>query len=218
MALHRKDIPFILYEEGKQYSAVGAGIGFGPNGMQAMDLIEEGFRPKYEKICIGNKPEEAQHVFFEGLLLEPGLGVGENWYGKSSWGHPRYTRSSAHRKALLDVMTSFIPLDAAQFDKALTEIDQRPDKIVLTFADGEVVDASCLVGADGIKSVVREHVLKPSHPSEAEPVYADSYCYRGVIPIAEAEEILGDLTDVAKFYFGDKRSGVTYRISGGEVS
>lgn len=49
-------------------------------------------------------------------------------------------------------------------------------------------------------------------------MYADAYCYRGVIPISEAEEILGHLTDVAKFYFGDKRSAVTYRITGGEVS
>ena len=51
-----------------------------------------------------------------------------------------------------------------------------------------------------------------------EPVYANAYCYRGVIPMYEAKEILGDLTDVAKFYFGYERSGVTYRISGGEVS
>jgi hypothetical protein len=40
-----------------------------------MDLIEPGFRPRYEKICVGNKGAEAQDVFFEGLLLEEGLGV-----------------------------------------------------------------------------------------------------------------------------------------------
>jgi hypothetical protein len=40
-----------------------------------MDMIEEGFRPKYEQICIGNKTEEARHVFFEGLLLKVGLGM-----------------------------------------------------------------------------------------------------------------------------------------------
>lgn len=40
-----------------------------------MDLIEPSFRLRYEQICIGNKPADAQHVFFEGLLLEEGLGV-----------------------------------------------------------------------------------------------------------------------------------------------
>lgn len=99
-----------------------AGIGFGPNGLQAMDLIVEGFRPKYEQICIGNKPEEARHVFFEGLLLKEGLGMnttsksrcrtcahssaglGESWHGKSSWGHPNYTRSSVSPYVLLELI------------------------------------------------------------------------------------------------------------------
>lgn len=115
-------------------------------------------------------------------------------------------------------MTSFIPIENVRFKKRLTEIEQYPDKVILTFADGEIVETSMVAGSDGIQSVVREHVLRDCHPDEVLPVYADSYCYRGVIPIAEAEEILGNLTDVAKFYFGDKRSCVTYRISGGKVS
>ena len=115
-------------------------------------------------------------------------------------------------------MTSFIPLEKVKFNKRLTDIQQQPDKIVLKFADGEAVEACILIGADGIQSVVREHVLKPEFPSEVAPVYADAYCYRGVIPMSEAEYILGDLTDVAKFYFGDRRGCVTYRISGGAVS
>jgi hypothetical protein len=36
--------------------------------------------------------------------------------------------------------------------------------------------------------------------------------------MSEAYEILGDRTDVAKFYFGHKRSAISYRISEGEVS
>ena len=40
-----------------------------------MDMIEPGFRPRYEEICVGNKPAGAQNVFFEGLLLQEGLGT-----------------------------------------------------------------------------------------------------------------------------------------------
>lgn len=40
-----------------------------------MDMIEKDFRPGYEAICVGNKPADAQHVFFEGLLLKEGLGT-----------------------------------------------------------------------------------------------------------------------------------------------
>jgi len=55
--------------------ASSAGIGLAPNGLRAMDIIEPEFRPKYEKICVGNKPADAQDVFFEGLLIEHGLGA-----------------------------------------------------------------------------------------------------------------------------------------------
>lgn len=115
-------------------------------------------------------------------------------------------------------MTSFVPIENVRFSKALTGIEQRPDKVILKFADGETNEASILVGADGIKSVVREHTLNPLYLSQAEPVYAGSYCYRGVIPTVEAEEIFGNLIDVAKIYVGHNRCCVTYLISGSAVS
>lgn len=52
-----------------------AGIGFAPNGMRTMDLIEPRFRPLYEGVCVGNKGDHAKNVFFEGMLLEPGFGI-----------------------------------------------------------------------------------------------------------------------------------------------
>jgi salicylate hydroxylase len=115
-------------------------------------------------------------------------------------------------------MTSSIPFEKVKFNKRLIKIEQYPNKVVLKFADGESAESSIVAGADGINSTVREHVLSPRYPKQVAPVYAGAYCYRGVIPMSEAEKILDDLTDVAKFYFGYKRSAVTYRISGGEAS
>nr|AMB48904.1 salicylate hydroxylase [Fusarium subglutinans] len=153
---------------------------------------------------VGNKGEDAQDIFFEGMPLEEGLGRDKPWYGHSGWGHPNYIRKSAHRKTLLDIMTSFIPIENVKLNKRLTKIEDRPN-----------AECSVLAGADGIKSAVRAHVLE-KYPSQITSVYAGAYCYRAVIPISEAYEILGDLTDVANFYFGSKRSAITYRITGGE--
>jgi len=115
-------------------------------------------------------------------------------------------------------MTSFFPIERVKFNKRLTEIEQHDDKVVLKFADGEVAEASILAGADGIQSTVRAHVLSPKYPDQIAPVYTDSYCYRGVISIEEAEEIFGERADVAKMYFGHERGVITYRITGGTVS
>ncbi|KPI40791.1 Salicylate hydroxylase [Cyphellophora attinorum] len=218
LALHNKSIPFTLYESAAEFSVVGAGIGFGPNGLRAMDGIEKRFRARYDEVCVGNRGKGKEGVFFEGMLLEQGLGSHEEWYGggngRSGWGGKGYTRKSAHRKDLLDIMTSYIPAERVVFSKVLTDIVQDLEGVTLTFADGEQVKASILAGVEGIQSVTRKHVLERS-PQEIAPVYAGSYCYRAVIPIEEAQEILGELTDVAKFYFGQDRGCVTYRISGG---
>ncbi|RDW65945.1 putative Salicylate hydroxylase [Aspergillus mulundensis] len=217
MGLEKKGVPYTIYEAADEYSVVGAGIGFGPNGDLALDMIEEGFRAEFDKVCMGNMPGHPQDIYYEGMLLEEGLGLNEPWRGKSAWGHPDYVRRGAHRVAVLQIMTSFIPIENVRFSKCLKEIEQHPDRVVLKFADGEVAEASVLVGADGIKSMVREHVLGPLYPSQVAPVYADSYCYRGVIPTSEANEIFGEeLTNVAKMYVGDKRCCVTYLISKGD--
>lgn len=123
----------------------------------------------------------------------------------------------AHRRELLDILTSFIPVGNVKFSKRLTRIGQRDDKAVLHFADGEIIQASLVVGADGVQSIVRDHVLRPFFPDEIEPIYAESYAYRAVIPMDEAKEILGNLTDTAKMYAGQDRNVVTYRITGGDV-
>ncbi|KAL2816934.1 hypothetical protein BJX63DRAFT_130938 [Aspergillus granulosus] len=216
MGLQKKGVPYTIYEAAPEFSAVGAGIGFGPNGDLALDMLQEGFRAEYEKVCVGNMPGEPQDIYYEGMLLQPGLGFNEPWRGHSAWGHPDCVRRGAHRHAVLEIMTSFIPIEKVRFSKTLTEIQQRPNKVLLKFADGDTAEASILVGADGIKSMVREHVLRPLYPSQVEPVYADSYCYRGVIPTFEAKEIFGELTDVAKMYLGDRRCCITYLISKGD--
>jgi salicylate hydroxylase len=227
-----------------------------------MDAIEPGFRSEYEKICVGNKSSDAQDVFFEGMLLEEGLGTlrknnscrfqktlvdqrcfnfqvkisrgMENRDGVTltsiasrsvsfparAWVYSCLLKCThqAHRKALLDIMTNFIPIENVKFSKRLANIEQHSDRVVLHFADETFAGARIVVGADGIQSTVRKNVLEPIHPGQVQPVYANSYCYRAVLPMAEAYEILGDLTDTAKFFFGRERGCVTYRISGGEVS
>ncbi|KAM0716680.1 hypothetical protein Q7P37_008125 [Cladosporium fusiforme] len=215
MGLQKKGISFAIYESAKEYSVVGAGIGFGPNGMQALDLIEPGFRPLYEAICTTNKGEGAENVFFEGKLLDEGLGQYQPWFGNSAWGHPDYARKSAHRKELLDIMTSFIPIETVHFNKSLESVEQHPDKVVLKFTDGEAAQATLLAGSDGIKSVARKDVLGPSYADEVAPVYANAYAYRAVLPMSEVYPILGADSDVAKNYFGHGRSIVTYRITSG---
>jgi salicylate hydroxylase len=59
-------------------------------------------------IAIGNLKPEKKHVVMEAMRMEEGLGAGERWLGHSDWGAPYFERTGAHRKDLLDLMTSLI--------------------------------------------------------------------------------------------------------------
>lgn len=66
-----------------------------------------------------------------------------------------------------------------------TVVGLDPTRGTLTLADGEVLHADLIVGADGVKSMVREVVL--GEPTKA--VATGDAAYRAVIPV---EKMMGD--------------------------
>ncbi len=60
--------------------------------------------------------------------------------------------------------------------------------MVLRFNDGATATADAVIGADGIHSHVREYLLGKEN---AQPVFAGSVAYRGLVPIDAAIEKLG---------------------------
>lgn len=210
----RQNVPYTLYESAREYAAVGAGVGFGPNSLKAMDLIDSRFRGLYDGIKTGNETPGKDHVMSEALMTEEGLGEKKGWMGKT-WGSPVYERTSAHRKALLDIMTSLIPRETVKFNKRVQHLEQKCGKVVLTFSDGEVVEASAVIGCDGIKGATRRAVLGQRYPDQVEPTYSGKYVYRSIVPMEEAKKILGRHAGDAKMFMGPKANFATYPISKG---
>lgn len=214
IALERQDVPYTIYESASSYATVGAGVGIGPNAMRAMDQIDKRFRVEYDKVCIGNLTPGKEHVMMEATMIEDGFGV-KDGVGMRPWGSPTYTRTAAHRKDLLDIMTALIPQGSVKFNKRVAEISELDNTVELCFADGERATASAVIGCDGIKGFTRGCVLSSSYPDEVTPKYADSYAYRAIIPIEDARRILGNLGDDARMYFGRDINLSTYVISQG---
>lgn len=212
---HRK-IPFTIYESAPAFSTVGAGVGLGPNSLRAMDLIDTRFREMYMEIATGNLLPEKKHVMMEAMRMEKGLGEGESWWGRGEWGAPYFERTGAHRKDLLDIMTSFIDRGVICFGRAITGIEQRHDQVGLTFADGQKAYHAAAIGCDGIKGLTRRVVLGHRYPEYVEPRYTQKYVYRAVLEIEQAKEILGDLATDAKMYMGKNSNLSTYPISKGK--
>ncbi|OCL05670.1 FAD/NAD(P)-binding domain-containing protein [Glonium stellatum] len=213
IGLLRQNVTYTLYEGASEYAAVGAGVALGPNALRAMDLIDSRFRGLYDSISTGNTSPEKEHSMMEALMIEEGFGEKHGWTG-ASWGS-KHARTSAHRKALLDIMTSLIPLSTVKFNKRVNTLHQEGTRVFITFEDGEVVEADAVVGCDGIKSITRRAVLGATHPDLVEPTYAGRYAYRAIVPMQEAVKIIGCYAPDATMFMGPGASMSVYPISKG---
>ncbi|PSN65068.1 FAD/NAD(P)-binding domain-containing protein [Corynespora cassiicola Philippines] len=215
IGLTHLSIPFTIYESAPAFSAVGAGVGLGPNALRAMDLIDPRFRDMYMAIATGNLKPEKKHVMMEAMLMEDGLGEGQPWWGKGEWGSPNFERTGAHRKDLLDIMTSLIDKRRVRFGKRVLDLRQHDDTVTLVFDDGETVRHAAAIGCDGVKGITRRFALGARWPDCVEPKYTGKYCYRAIVTMDQAKEIMGDLATDAKMFFARDGNFSTYPISEG---
>ena len=76
---------------------------------------------------------------------------------------------------------------------------------IISFADGTSATADVVVGADGLKSVVRGAVTR-ADPSQS-VTWSQTYVYRTVVPTedAKAAGVKTDLVERPVCFVGDKR-------------
>ena len=78
------------------------------------------------------------------------------------YGAPYYT---FHRADLLDALASGLDHSAIHLGHRLTGVEERSDRIVLAFANGAEVEAEFVIGADGVRSVIRQALYGDDNPT-----------------------------------------------------
>jgi salicylate hydroxylase len=211
IGLNKQDnVQYIILESAPRFDAVGAGIGLGPNALRAMELMDSKFRSMYDKIKVGNTDPKRLNEQFEILGAEEGFRYG------GSVGGEGFERSSAHRKALLEVMQSLVPASSVRFGRRVVGVKQEDgERVKLEFADGEKMEVDAVIGCDGIKGMTRRVVLGSRWPEEVPAKYANTYVYRGIAPMNEAKKIIGSYAEDAKWFMKEGRGCAMYPISKG---
>lgn len=107
------------------------------------------------------------------------------------------------RASLLLELLAPLPSSSLHANKKLLSIAHNADNnsdgaVELHFEDGTTVHADALIGADGIFSMVRRHVLGAEDPA-AQPVAAGWWDCRVLVPLETAKEKLGEQ------WFGEPR-------------
>ena len=151
--LHKKHkhIDFHIYESVPEYKDVGAGLALHKNAIGAMTLIGDEVRKAYFDNA-SNMGEEEQEMSTEVILAQgPNMGELVAELGKAKG------RKSISRADLIAGLLALIPRNKTSFSRRLDQIrDLGYSGVEVIFEDGEEVKVDCLIGADGIHSVVRK--------------------------------------------------------------
>jgi salicylate hydroxylase len=200
IALARRGIESVVYEQATTIAAVGASLQLGPNALRLMDDL--GLLGRLRKI--GVCPDAVDFVRWDdgSQLLHTPLGPAM----EEHFGAPQldFYRPDLHR-ALHGALASTVHLGST-----VTAVGQDVDAVTLQLQNGTRVSADIAVAADGIRSRIRQQLVGADHPE-----FSGTVVYRGV---ARREDVL-DLHPhhVNYYWLGPFRHGVSYWISGGEL-
>ncbi|WP_406422532.1 FAD-dependent monooxygenase [Streptomyces sp. NBC_00873] len=174
-----------IYEQASQIREVGAGIGLRP---ATMDRFRQwGI---FDAIAKVSSPSD----YFEILTATGDPMMKEAWPGIHDFAEETKTHL-IHRGDFIDALLGVLPEGMVHLGHKVETIQDKGDRSVLTFAGGETVEADLVVGADGIKSVVRRQLF-----DDKGPVFSGEHAYRAVISVDDAHGMVAD--DNLRMYIG----------------
>ncbi|SER73275.1 salicylate hydroxylase [Pseudomonas sp. NFACC02] len=203
-----------LFEAAPAFGEVGAGVAFGANSVRALDGL--GIGDAYRKV------EDRTPAPWDDVWFEWRYGEGEARHLATTL-MPGVGQSSVHRADFLDVLTTHLPAGIAQFDKRAVGVEQNGNEARVMFADGTDYRCDLLIAADGVKSVIRNHVLKGIGAEPAEPRFTGTCAYRGMIDsetLREAYRAKGldtHLVDVPQMYLAKDGHILTFPVKKGRI-
>ncbi|MFL4477762.1 FAD-dependent oxidoreductase [Paeniglutamicibacter sp. ORCA_105] len=176
-----------VYEQASALAQVGAGIGLRPPSVEL-------FRKWgiFDAIAAVSSPSDHLEI-----ISADGKHIlaTEEWPFMHAFEQVNHNRM-IHRGDFIDVLLSVLPEGMVHLGHKLDTIVDHGETAMLTFANGTVVEADLVIGADGIRSTVRHQLF-----SQQEPVFSGEHAYRAVIAIDDAHGLVTD--NNPRFYMGE---------------
>lgn len=171
-ALLQRGIDVDVYEQAEELKEVGAGIQISPNGNKVLDALGvfEGLRQ------LSCDPERKEFRLWNTGRPWPMFSLGKAVIEK--YGYPYLTvyRPDMH-DALAQRVRALKP-DAIHLGSAAAACAQDAEAAELQLRDGRRVRGDVLIGADGVRSVVRNSLWGPT-----DPAFSGMVAWRGLIPM-----------------------------------
>lgn len=204
LALLRQGFDVEVYEQAKELREVGAGIQISPNGSRALDALGI-----YENVKADScNPEKKEFRLWN---------TGKSWllfdFGDDAVEKYGYPYLTVYRpdllKALVDGVEAIKP-NAIHLDSKVHSFSQDKDSIKLKLENGQEISGDLLIGADGVRSAIRNQLWGPTNPN-----FSGMVAWRGVIPMKNLPEHLQKM--VGSTWIGPGGHAVNYPLHRGEI-
>lgn len=194
--LERSGYDVALYEQAPAFSRLGAGIHLGPNVMKIMRRlgIEDALN------VMGSHPDFWYSRDWKTAEALSQIPLGD--FALKTYGA---TYLTVHRGDFHALMTQAVTPGTIRFGKCLQSVEDVGNEVRLTFTDGTVETADIVIGADGVNSKIREHLLGAEPPR-----YTGYVAHRAVFPAS----LLGNKPyDMCVKWWSEDRHMMVYYVT-----
>lgn len=200
VALARRGLACDLFERTRHLREIGAGIQISPNGSRL--LLGLGIGRCIERFAV--RPEAIEvRDWADGSVMASTL-LGEAC--TELYGAPYL---AMRRSDLHSALVENLPESSLHLGMKCVEAVETGDEVLLRFADGFEFRADVVIGADGIRSTIRQRLVGD------EPRFSGQSMYRAVVP-AKAWPEAAERAHVS-IWMGPGQHCVAYPISGGQA-
>ena len=165
-ALQTFGIKAELFETAPALGEIGAAVNVSPQANKALQAIGVGD----QVAAVGTT---SPGIYTRNMQTGEFLEFNDRLKTAARYGAPYYT---FHRADLLDALASGLDTSGIHLGHRLTGLEERSDSIMLAFANGTEVEAEFVIGADGVRSVVRRALY-----GEDNPTYTGQMVWRALL-------------------------------------
>jgi 2-polyprenyl-6-methoxyphenol hydroxylase-like FAD-dependent oxidoreductase len=204
LALSRSGCQVHVLEQASEFGEIGAGIQLAPNASSVLN--ELGVLSQISACAVYPKRMLLVDALSDGTLTAADL-------GEPFLRAFRYPYVVLHRNDLLTILLNACRQSekiTLETNRQVLAIDDLGEGARVRCTDGALYECDALIGADGLRSLVRALVI-----DDQEPLCEGFVAYRGAIPAAEALEHAG--LETIRFWIGPNLHFIQYPLRRGEL-
>ena len=204
IALRQRGLAADVYEQAPALAEIGAAVALSANATR--ELARLGVLDALDAVSV--EPSELIYRNWRDGRRVAAHPVREGGAYRARFGAPYY---GIHRADLQRVLGGALTGEGLHLGHRLTSLEDRGATMLLGFANGHVAEADLVIGADGVRSLVRGFVTE--HQEHAGAQYSGTSAFRGIV----SSEALPSLPDpeAIQFWMGPNAHLLHYAIGPG---